>query len=159
MLLVDTGVLLAAADSSDRDHTACAELLQGAERPLLTSPLVVAETGYLIERQLGPRAEAEFYRSIAAGDLTVATMTADLWARTGALIDDHADLPLGGADASLVALAELHSLDRIGTLDRRHFSVVQPSTGSLRIASGLMRWRPAPKNLENSCHKTARWIV
>lgn len=74
MLLVDTGVLLAAADSSDRDHTACAELLQGAERPLLTSPLVVAETGYLIERQLGSRAEAwGGTSSVAASEATTAS--------------------------------------------------------------------------------------
>lgn len=133
MLLVDTGVLLATADISDRDHTACAELLQSGPPPLMTSPLIVAETGFLIERQLGPAAEAKFYRSLADGDLTVVAMTADLWTRMAELITRYADLPLGGADASLVALAERHDLDRIATLDRRHFSVVQPSTGPLHI--------------------------
>ena len=41
-----------------------------------------------------------------------------------------ADLPLGGADASLVVLAERRSVRRIATLDQRHFSVVRPADGS-----------------------------
>ena len=38
----------------------------------------------------------------------------------------YADLPLGMADASLVALAERHNAREIATLDHRHFSVVRP---------------------------------
>lgn len=68
-MIVDTGVLLAAADQADPDHRACAELLQTATSALRASPLVVAETAYLIGRQLGPVAEARFFRSIADGDL------------------------------------------------------------------------------------------
>lgn len=98
--------------------------------PLLTTPLVVAEAGYLIDRQLGPAAEAGFYRSLAAGDLVVEGMRAEDWRRIAELVDRYADLPLGGTDASLVILAERHSLRRIATLDRRHFSVVRRADGS-----------------------------
>jgi uncharacterized protein len=130
VLLVDTGVLLAAADRNDPDHVDCARLVTDEPGPLLTTPLVVAEAGYLIDRQLGPAAEAGFYRSLAAGDLVVEAMGAEDWQRIAELIDRYADLPLGGTDASLVVLAERHSLRRIATLDRRHFSVVRPADGS-----------------------------
>jgi hypothetical protein len=43
---------------------------------LVTTALVVAEAGRLIERQLGPTAEAAFYAPIADGDLTIETLTA-----------------------------------------------------------------------------------
>lgn len=36
----------------------------------------MAEAGRLIERQLGPTAEAAFYAPIADGDLTIETLTA-----------------------------------------------------------------------------------
>jgi len=49
---------------------------------LVTTALVVAETGWLIEHQLGPAAEARFYRSIANGDLTVEPLTSTDWERT-----------------------------------------------------------------------------
>jgi uncharacterized protein len=40
---------------------------------------------------------------------------------------NYVDLPLGGTDASVIALAERHKATAIATLDRRHFSVVRPS--------------------------------
>ena len=58
MLLVDTGVLLAAADSTDRDHARCAELLAERRGDLTVVSLVVAQTAWQIERNLGPRSEA-----------------------------------------------------------------------------------------------------
>lgn len=85
----------------------------------------MAEAGWLIEPQLGPASEAAFYRSIAAGDLTVDHSTAD-WARVAELVEGYADLGLGGVDASVVAIAERLDVRQIVTLDRRDFTVVRP---------------------------------
>ena len=68
MLIIDTGPIVAASDQADRDHAACAALLQQASGPLVVSPLVLAEAAYLIGRQLGPHAEAELFRSVGDGD-------------------------------------------------------------------------------------------
>ncbi len=87
---------------------------------------MVAETGWLIERQLGPSAEARFYRSIANRDLIVEPLTSNDWERVAELVDAYADLGLGGVDASLVAVAERLDVHTIATLDRRDFSVVRP---------------------------------
>jgi uncharacterized protein len=126
VLLLDTGVLLAAADTNDRAHEACVELLEASREPLVTSPLVVAEAGYLIDRQLGSSAESAFYRSIANGDLVIEVLTAEDFLRMAALIDQYADFPLGGTDASLIAVAERRKLTTVATLDRRHFHAVRP---------------------------------
>ena len=129
LLVVDTGVLLAAADSSDPDHAVCASLLAIEPGPLLASPLVVAEAAYLIGRQLGPFAESAFMRSIAAGEITMETLTGAELLAVSDLIDRYADLGLGAADASVVVLAGRHGSRRIATLDRRHFTVVRTMTG------------------------------
>ncbi len=42
-----------------------------------------------------------------------------------ALLEDD-EGPLGGTDASVIALAERHGATRVATLDRRHFTVVRP---------------------------------
>jgi predicted nucleic acid-binding protein len=126
VLVIDTGVLLAAADDTDRDHTACADLVETTTERLVTSPLVVAEAGYLIERQLGPEAEAGFYRSIGNGELSVEALIASDYLRMAALIERYSDLPLGGADASLVAIAERLGATRVATLDHRRFRIVRP---------------------------------
>ncbi len=46
--------------------------------------------------------------------------------RVAELVDRYADFPLGGVDASVVALAERFGATTVATLDRRHFSAVRP---------------------------------
>jgi uncharacterized protein len=54
---------------------------------------------YLLARDVGAAVEAEFLRSFATGFLTVADLTfADL-GRSAELVQQYADLPLGGTDA------------------------------------------------------------
>ena len=126
MLVVDTSVLLAAADNADPDHQACAEAIQNAG-PLVTTALVVAETAYLIGRQLGAAAEARVFRAVADGELQIETLTPAETRRIADLIETYADLRLGGTDASLIVLAERMKVATLATLDRRHFSVVRPA--------------------------------
>lgn len=59
--------------------SAVSRLLEGHPGPLVTTPLVVAEAGWLIDRQLGPAAEAGFYRSIVNGDIAVEEVTPADW--------------------------------------------------------------------------------
>ncbi|WP_395161155.1 type II toxin-antitoxin system VapC family toxin [Ilumatobacter sp.] len=126
MLIVDTGVLVAAADRSDPQHSRCAPLVAGASGQMRTTAMVIAEAAYLIERELGPRIERLLYDSIIAGELIVEHLTIDDWKRTAELVTRYASLPLGGTDASLMALAERHERTEIATLDHRHFTVVRP---------------------------------
>ncbi len=51
---------------------------------------------------------------------------AEDWPRIADLVERYADLPLGTADASVVALAERFGATTIVTLDRRHFGVIRP---------------------------------
>ena len=118
---------MAADDEADPDHHACAELLETAASTLRASPLVVAEAAYLIGRQLGPAAEARFFRSIANGEIRLEALTGADLARMAELVETYVDMPLGGTDASVVAIAERLGQTMIATLDRRHFGVVRPA--------------------------------
>ena len=46
--------------------------------------------------------------------------------RAAELVETYADLPLGGTDACVVALAEWLDVAEVATIDRRHFSIVRP---------------------------------
>ena len=78
-------------------------------------------------RQLGPAAEARLFRSIAEGEIHIEVLTNGDLRRVAELVETYEDLPLGGADASVIAIAERLGETLIATLDRRHFSVVRPS--------------------------------
>ena len=127
MLIVDTGVVLVASDNGDPDHVACAGLLQDSVGPLVTTALVIAESAYLIGRQLGAVSEARFFRSIADGEITMEALSVADDLRIADLVQQYTSLPLGGTDATVIALAERLGETRIATLDHRHFTVVRPA--------------------------------
>lgn len=126
MLIVDTGPIVAAADTADPDHRVCTALLEGDPGPLVTTALVATEAAWLIRRELGARSEAVFFQAIAADELRVEAMTGADWGRIADLVTEYDDLGLDAADASVVAIAERLGADTIATLDHRDFRVVRP---------------------------------
>jgi uncharacterized protein len=126
VLIVDAGPLYAAAATGDNNHRRCAELLANAEGPLLVPELVICEVGYLLSDRIGPHAELAFTRALAGGELTAEPVLYPEWERVAELVEQYQDLPLGIADASLVALAERYGAKEIASLDHRHLGVVCP---------------------------------
>jgi uncharacterized protein len=133
VLIVDTGPLVSIADRTDPHHQACVELLETDPGPLVTTSLVIAEAGYLLDRNLGPNAEIALIDMIVDGTLTVDTLTAADWVRVRELCATYSNLPLGVTDASVIALAERLNTNRVATLDRRHFHIVRPTIGPFTI--------------------------
>ncbi len=126
MILVDTGPLVAIGDRGSKDHQSCLEALRAARPPRLVPGPVIAEVWYLLAREVGTPAEASFLRSFSGSFLTpLHVEPADL-ERAAELVETYADLPLGGTDACLVALAERLDVAEAATIDRRHFSIVRP---------------------------------
>jgi predicted nucleic acid-binding protein len=86
--------------------------------------MVVAEATYFVGQRLGARAEAAFLRGISV--LEVEAPMQEDWPRIAELVERYADFPLGGTDASVIALAERLAASVVVTLHRRHFTAVQP---------------------------------
>ena len=122
--IVDSGPLLAAADEDEPDHGRCLATLSRSDLRLVIPALIVTEVTYFVARRLGPRAEATFLRALSHFEVE-APLPED-WERIGELVEQCADFPLGGADASVIALAERLRSDLVITLDRRHFGAVRP---------------------------------
>lgn len=89
--------------------------------------MVIAEAVYLVTRELGPHAEPAFYDATINGTLSVEPLGPADWQRIRELVERYKDLPLGGTDASLIAVAERLGGTSIATLDRAHFSIVRPA--------------------------------
>ena len=130
MIVCDTGPIVAAALVDDAHHHKCVELFTGlhlAGRPILVPGTVVAEVGYLLACNAGPRVEALFLDAIAEGDFQLVDLVAADVRRAASLVRTYADLPLGTTDATVVAIAERLGTIEVATLDRRHFTVVRPA--------------------------------
>jgi uncharacterized protein len=124
LAVVDAGPLYATADTDDVDHAASLAALARPELRLVFPALVIAEATYFVGRRLGPTAEAAFLRGLAAVD--VEAPDSEDFTRMAQLVEEYADFPLGGTDASVIALAERLDAPIVVTLDRRHFGAVKP---------------------------------
>lgn len=124
LAVVDAGPLYATADTDDQDHLACRQALARADLRLVVPALVIAEATYLVGRRLGAVAESAFLRGI--GELDIEGPSGEDFARIAELVEQYADFPLGGIDASVIALAERLDAPIVITLDRRHFAAVKP---------------------------------
>lgn len=122
--VVDAGPLYAAVNADDPDHERSLEVLARPALELVIPALVVAEVTYLVGARMGSQTESVFLRSLE--QFAIEAPDPRDWERIGDLVERYADLPLGGTDASVVALAERTNARIVITLDRRHFSVVRP---------------------------------
>lgn len=126
MIIVDTGPIYAAFDADDEYHKSCAALLSEAVGPLIVPSPVLTEVCYLLEKNIGGGSEAPFLRSLASGEMRLEEPTLDDLNRMAELVTQYKDMPLGAADASVIAIAERLGATDIATVDRRHFYVVRP---------------------------------
>jgi hypothetical protein len=123
---VDAGPLIAGFDDTDVWHDECSRLLESLPGPLLVPATIVAEVCCMIGRyRCGAAAEAAF-RSFASRDLVVADLVEDDFERMAQLAQQYEDFPLGGSEASVIAIAERQSITTILTTDRRHVAAVRP---------------------------------
>lgn len=114
-------------DTDDPHHLACRRLLEDHRGPLLVPTLVISEVSFLVERNVGTRAELAVLRDLAEGRFEPIPVEAEDWPRIIELVWIYRDMPLGTVDASVIAVAERLKVERIATLDRKHFSVVKPA--------------------------------
>jgi predicted nucleic acid-binding protein len=126
-VIVDTSVLYALVDAADAAHARARHALERETEAIIVPQVTLPEVSYLIGSRLGPRAEADFTRHLAASDWRLEPLTdADL-GRVVELLDRYADARLGMVDASIVATAERLGVRRLYTLDRRHFGPIRPA--------------------------------
>jgi len=125
-LILDTGVIVALLDAGDRAHARCVALAEGSREPLVVPAATLVEVDYWVRKRLSTYAWRIFVEDIARGAyLLDATDERDL-SRAAELEEQYDDLELGFVDASVIALCERLGEKKVATLDRRHFSIVEP---------------------------------
>jgi predicted nucleic acid-binding protein len=114
-ILLDTGVIVALLDRTERNHASCAEAVAEAAAPLVTCEAVIAESCYLLRGHAGA-AEA-ILENVRSGVFRIPMQLSQSAAALQKLFRKYRDREMDLADACLVCLAgELQTGD-ILTLD------------------------------------------
>jgi uncharacterized protein len=123
-LLLDTGIVYAYYDRSDRWHARARALLQREQGGLLLPAPVIPEVDHLLGHRLGAASRVAFYEGITEGHYLVADLPRQAYPRVADINRQFEDLDLGFVDAAIVALSETLKVARVATADRRHFAVL-----------------------------------
>jgi uncharacterized protein len=134
VLTLDSSGIFAALDRTDRHHAEARDAIAADDGPLLVPMGIMAEIGYMVEERLGHRVLDAFLADLATGAFAAECGEEDL-PRARVLVDRYHDLPLGVADALVVACAERHRR-RVLSFDFRRFGVVAREGTIERVVAG-----------------------
>jgi uncharacterized protein len=129
-LICDTGAVYAIYDADDLQHGAVKAAVEAEPGALLLPVVLLAEIDYLLSQRLSIDAALDFLESVERGALTLVMPSEDDLIRCRDLMVRYRDLNVGIADASVVATAERLGIQRLLTLDERHFRTIKPRTFS-----------------------------
>jgi predicted nucleic acid-binding protein len=114
-VLLDTGVIVALLDRSERNHTRCVEAIESVAAPLVTCEAVIAEACYLLRNI--PGASDAVLDNVEAGVFEIPFRLVGASRSIRLLMKRYARIPMDFADACLVHLADELGTGRILTLD------------------------------------------
>jgi predicted nucleic acid-binding protein len=115
-VLLDTGVIVALLDRSEKLHQACAETVRSLVVPLVTCEAVIAESCYLL-RNL-PGAPEAVIENVAAGIFQIPFRLSGEAAGVKQVLRKYRDRRIDLADACLIRLADEFETADILTLDK-----------------------------------------
>lgn len=125
-ILLDSSVVVAAADRADLNHSAAMAWFQRADEPLLLGALSLGDLDTLLQRELGAPAALALVRSITGGAIRLVSPTEADLTRAAQLLEAAAEHRPRLTDALMVAAAERLGVRRIATFDRRPIAVFRP---------------------------------
>ena len=123
--LLGTGFLLAVLDADDKLHPTCVQTLQTEQSVLLPEP-VLPELAYMVLRELGYPVLINFLQAILRGELKIERITSADLQRTTEILQQYADSKIDFVDCTIAAMAERLNIQRILTVDQRHFRLFRP---------------------------------
>ena len=125
--LLDTGYFYALLNQAESRHEDVLAASRQVEGPVYLPTPVITEVAYLLLRDVGSEALAEFTLGLADPGFLIVDPVVEDYRRAAEIIRRYHDARVDFADAMLVAIAERLGITRILTLDQRHFRLVRPN--------------------------------
>ncbi len=122
-IIADTGGLLVLLDKKDPRHQAAFDCL---DEKLIVPSLILPEVDYLASRRLAQGAMNTLLSSLFIGEFDYYEVDLFDLQRAHEIMKQYADARVGLVDAAVVAVAERLRINRILTIDHRHFSMFKP---------------------------------
>jgi predicted nucleic acid-binding protein len=135
-VLLDSGVIVALLDRSERYHEQCVRVLEELQQPLATCEAVLSESCFLLKKF--PRASDRIMANVEEGIFQVPFQLTRSTASVHEILRKYRDLPVSFADACLVQMADELDTGDILTLDSDFIHYRWRKTRAFRMLISLV---------------------
>ncbi len=125
-VLLDTGFVYAVINRTERQHEAVTRVAGEIREPMFLPTPVIVEVAFLLLRDIGPLAVADFVGDLATTGVALVDPEVNDYERAAAVLRQYSDARIDLVDALIVAIAERLKIHQILTLDQRHFRMFRP---------------------------------
>lgn len=124
--LLDTGFLYSTLNNKETFHLETIEILLSIYEEVILPVPAITEIAYLVLRDLGAEALADFTDSLSEMNVVFAMPIAADYKRAAEIIRKYNDANIDFVDAVIVSIAKRLNVTKILTVDRRHFGIFKP---------------------------------
>ena len=114
-VLLDTGVIVALLDRTEKRHSECVSVIEELKQPLVTCEAVIAESCYLLRKVTG--APEAILENVNQGIFQIPFQLSQSASTVRTILRKYRDIPADFADACLIHLADILNSGEILTLD------------------------------------------
>jgi uncharacterized protein len=122
-IIADTGGILVILD---QDHPQHQRTLEALDERIIVPSIILPEIDYLASQRLAYGTNTAFLKSLLNNDFEYLELNLEDIRRVHEIMQQYTDARIGLVHAAVVAVAERLRINRILTIDRRHFSMFKP---------------------------------
>jgi len=124
--IIDTSAIISLVDRSSEHHHSLADIINKDDYRLIIPSPVIPEACYMLNKKFGISVEIKFIEEIISVNFHIEIIKFLDLARIVEILKKYNNLDIGYVDGAIVAIAERLKINRIFTLDRKHFNSLIP---------------------------------
>ena len=125
-IIMDTSCMLGLVDKGFKGHKDIKNIAADDDNEIIIPSPAIPEICYMLNKRFGPEIELRFIEDIASVQLQVEVLEFKDVLRVPEIIKKHRSLNIGFVDAAITAICERLHLNKILTMDHRHFNAMAP---------------------------------
>ncbi len=125
-IILDTSAVIGLMDKNYKKHTLLKRIFTEKENLFILPSTAIGEICYMLNSRFGSKIELIFLLEIIKASFQLELLKDIDIIRIVEILKKYDTLNIGYVDASIIAIAERLKVNKILTLDRKHFEVVAP---------------------------------
>ena len=125
-IIIDTSCIVGLVDRSCSKHEEIKKIISEEHNDIIVTSPVIPEACYMLNKKFGSEIEIKFIEEIITANIQIEILKFPDILRVSEILKKYKSLDIGFVDASITAISERLGINKLLTLDNRHFNSIIP---------------------------------